>query len=81
MSHPRAIDSKDTSNNGSKDEENVGPRIVERKISPRGKELGQYLQDLYDSGAKLYTKQMFSDIEEQLTNGEKSDFLVLRSSK
>jgi hypothetical protein len=51
------------------------------EISESGRELAQYVRDLYASGAKLWTKDMFRDIEAELAKEPKPDAIMIRSSK
>jgi len=51
-----------------------------RKISDGGRELAQYIRDLYASGAKLWTKDMFRDIEAELSKEPRPPTIMIRSS-
>ena len=51
------------------------------EISEGGRQLAQYVQDLYASGAKLWTKDMFRDIEAELAKEPKPHAIMIRSSK
>lgn len=49
-------------------------------ITEEGRELGQYVRDLYASGAKLWTKEMFQDVESQLAQVPLPETIMIRSS-
>ena len=51
------------------------------QIGERGRQLAQYVQDLYASGARLWTKDMFRDIEAELAKEPKPHAIMIRSSK
>ena len=55
--------------------------IKRQEISDESKALAQYIRDLYDSGAKLWTKEMFRDIEAELAKEPLPDYVMNRSSK
>lgn len=56
-------------------------RVLERSISAAGRELGQYVRDLYASGARLWTKEMFRDIEAELAKEPKPVAVMILSSR
>jgi hypothetical protein len=49
-------------------------------ISPEGRELGQYVRDLYASGAKLWTVEALRHVEEELTKDPRPESVMIRSS-
>lgn len=53
--------------------------IQQRKIGQRGSELMQYIDDLYAAGAKLWTKDMFLEIEEELAKAPQPASVKIRS--
>jgi hypothetical protein len=55
--------------------------IQRQEISEGGRVLAQYVRRLYDSGAKLWTKEMFRDIEAELAKEPKPHAVMIRSSK
>jgi hypothetical protein len=54
--------------------------IQHQEISEGSRELAQYVRDLYASGAKLWTKDMFRDIEAELAKEPKPHAVMIRSS-
>ncbi|KAL1311468.1 hypothetical protein AAFC00_004411 [Neodothiora populina] len=48
-------------------------------ISQEGRELAQYIKDLYSSGAKMWTKYMFYDIEAVLVREPRPHYTLIRS--
>lgn len=52
-----------------------------RRLTEQGKELGNYIRDLYDLGYKLYSKDTFRDLEAALAADPKPATFMLRSSK
>ena len=71
-------DVKDAEQDDSSDSESI---VEQEEISAQGKELAQYVRDLYDSGAKLWTKEMFRDIEAELAKDPLPHAVMIRSSK
>jgi hypothetical protein len=68
--------------NAEKHDASAGQTAIERQeITAAGKELVQYIQDLYNSGAKLWTKEMFHDVEAELAKEPKPHAIMIRSSK
>jgi len=55
--------------------------IKQREIDDDSKALIQFIQELYDSGAKLWTKEMFCNIEAELAKEPLPDYIINRSSK
>ncbi|KAH8658046.1 hypothetical protein BX600DRAFT_514569 [Xylariales sp. PMI_506] len=61
-----------------------GPRsatILEEdsKSAEQGERLARIVKDLYASGAKMWTKEMFSDIEQELSKKPMPDFVRIRT--
>ncbi|KAM5360946.1 hypothetical protein ACJZ2D_013400 [Fusarium nematophilum] len=54
-------------------------RINQRNISQRGHEVLRYIRNLYASGAKLWTKDMFLRIEEDLAKAPQPASVMVRS--
>lgn len=51
-----------------------------KEESKQGREIVQCIENLYLSAAKLWTKEMFRDIEEQLAKEPRPDAVMMRSS-
>ena len=51
-----------------------------QEISEGGREMAQYIRDLYNSGAKLWTKEIFRSVEADLGREPRPQDIVVRSS-
>ena len=49
-------------------------------LAEERRRLAQYVRDLYDSGAKMYTRDMFRDLDWELAKEPMPDTVMLRSS-
>ncbi|KAI1859063.1 hypothetical protein JX265_010540 [Neoarthrinium moseri] len=52
---------------------------VGHRVTKHGLEVVQYIKGLYDSGAKIWTKEMFQNIEAELANDIKPSSVMVRS--
>jgi hypothetical protein len=55
-------------------------RLNNPKMDKSTQELVQWIKDLYASGAKLWTKEMLSDIEAELAKNPLPETISIRSS-
>lgn len=55
-------------------------RMNNRPLTEQGKELGQWLRGLYDSGVRMYDKDMFRELEDAAAVQPRPDIVHLRSS-
>lgn len=62
-------------------EENVRRLNDNTNLSPREMKMAQYVKDLYASGARLWTKEMFRKIEADLAKEPYPEEVMIRSSK
>jgi hypothetical protein len=62
-------------------EENVRRLNDNTNLSPREMKMAQYVKDLYASGARLWTKEMFRNIEADLAKEPWPEEVMIRSSK
>ncbi|KAK6083946.1 hypothetical protein SCUP515_01642 [Seiridium cupressi] len=68
----------DVSEDNFTDDEQSGG-ICNRIITQKGLELAQYVRDMYDSGARLWTKDMFQNIEAELAKEPQPKSVTIRS--
>jgi hypothetical protein len=54
---------------------------LSEEASEQGRRMAQYIRDVYDSGAKLWTKDMFHDAEREMAKDPRPASIQLRSSK
>lgn len=52
----------------------------EDETTEEGRKIVQYIRDLYDSGAKLWTKDMFRDAEREMARDPRPRSIQVRSS-
>ncbi|KAK9787177.1 hypothetical protein SCARD494_10707 [Seiridium cardinale] len=74
--HDMALD--DVSEDNFTDDEQSGG-ICNRIVTKKGLELAQYVRDMYDSGARLWTKDMFRNIEAELAKEPQPKSVTIRS--
>lgn len=56
-------------------------RDRDHRISDNGRQLAQYVRDLYDTGARMWTKDMFRDLEADLAKDPRPNITMIRSSE
>lgn len=56
-------------------------RMNNRDLTEHGKELGQYVRGMYDSGVKMYDKDMFREAEDAVAVDPRPEVIHIRSSK
>lgn len=55
-------------------------RLNNRNLTEQGKQLGQYVRNLYDTGEKLFNKDTFQEVENVLAADPRPAIVQIRSS-
>jgi len=63
------------------DAEKIAESYNNRDVSEEAREMAKYVQDLYNSGERMWTKEMFRDIEAELAKEPRPHAIMIRSSK